>query len=174
MSTPPSNDQQWWYPVPLRWRGQTLFLLWQSDEWALDRVLANDGQVVSFSDEESARDYADKAGLPLAPNEQPHMHDLDRAVRWLEADEEPDFNLFLNVWNLAGDVARSVGEPFEDQGELLNGIYDKLFHVTRPPSMTHPSQRHGPEWSEEELAVLHTMIQASVDLIGSRLAASDC
>jgi hypothetical protein len=39
-----------WYPLALRLGGRTLFLLWVSDDGALNRVIADAGRLVSFSD----------------------------------------------------------------------------------------------------------------------------
>lgn len=130
-----------------------MFLLWVSDERALNRVLVNDGQVVRFFDEKSAREYAQGIGLPLAPEEDLHLHDIDSAAHWLDTSEAPNCGVLLAIWNLAGDVAGSVNEPFE----------------VNLPSVTPPAQRYEPEWTEEQLALLHSMIRASVDLIRSRL-----
>jgi hypothetical protein len=160
-----------WYPLALRVGGRTLFLLWGSDDWALNRIIADAGRVVSFSDEVSARQYALAKNLTLAPKEELHLHDLDSAVRWLEADAEPDCSLLLAIWNLAGDVARSVNEPFEDRGGALDDVYDKLFFGNNLPSMTPPGEQYHPEWTEEELRLLRARIEMAVDLIRYRVVA---
>jgi hypothetical protein len=161
-----------WYPLALNVGGRTLFLLWVSDDRALNRVLAGAGRVVWFSDEESAREYALAQNLTLAPEEELRLHDLDSAVGWLEADAEPDCRLLLAIWNLAGDVARSVNEPFEDRGEVLDRVYDKLFFGNNLPSMTPPGEQYHPQWSEEELRLLRATIQIAADLIRCRVVAS--
>jgi hypothetical protein len=74
-----------WYPLALKVGGRTPFLLWVSDDWALNRVLAGAGRVVSFLDEESAREYALAQNLTLAPKEELRLHDLDSAVSWLQS-----------------------------------------------------------------------------------------
>jgi hypothetical protein len=160
-----------WYPLALRVGGRTLFLLWDSDDWALNRVLADAGRVVSFSDEESAREYALAENLTLAPKEELHLHDLDSAVCWLEADAGPDCSLLLAIWNLAGDVARSVNEPFEDRGEGLDEVYNKLFFGNNLPSMTPPGEQYNPQWTEDELGLLRARIEMAVDLIRDRVVA---
>jgi len=160
-----------WYPLALRVGGRTLFLLWSSDDGALNRVLADAGWVVSFSDEVSAREYARAENLPLAPKQELHLHDLDRAVRWLEADAEPDCRVLLAIWNLAGDVARSVDEPFEDRGEVLDDVYNKLFFGNNLPSMTTPGDQYIPEWTEEELGSLRARTEMAVHLIRDRVVA---
>ena len=161
-----------WYPLALKVGGRTLFLLWVSDDWALNRVLADAGLLVSFSDEESAREYALAQNLTLAPKEELRLHDLDSAVRWLEADAEPDCRLLLPIWNLAGDAARSVNEPFEDRGGVLDDVYSKLFFGNNLPSMTPAGELYHPEWTEEELGLLRASIEMAVDLIRSRVVAS--
>src|SRR5215472_16736515 len=130
-----------WYPLALRVGGRTLFLLWVSDDWALDRVLADSDGVVAFPDEESAREYARAENLPLAPKEELDLHDVVGAVHWLRAGARPDCGLLLAIWNLAGDVARSVNEPFEDRGEVLDDVYNKLFFGSNLPSMTPPGEQ---------------------------------
>ena len=116
----------------------------------LNRVLTDAGWVVSFSDEASAREYALAEDLTLAPKEEPRLHDHDGAVRWLEADAEPDCRLLLAIWNLAGDVARS--------GNNL-------------PSMTPTGEQYNPEWTDEELGSLRARIEMAVDLIRHRVVA---
>jgi hypothetical protein len=162
-----------WCPLALKVGGRTVFLLWVSDDWALNRVLADAGRVVSFCDEQSAREYAQAENLTLAPEEDLGLHDLDSAVSWLEADTEPECRLLLAIWNLAGDVARSVTEPFEDRGEALDGVYDKLFFGNNLPSMTPPGEQYHPQWTEEELRLLRATIQIAVDLIRSCVVASN-
>src|SRR5215472_5056232 len=158
-----------WYPLALKVGGRTLFLLWVSDDWALNRLRAEAGQVVSFSDEESAREYALAENLTLAPKEEVRLNDLDSAIRWLDADAdaEPDCRILLAIWNLAGDVARAVNEPFEDRGGVLDGIYNKLFFGNNLPSMTPPGEQYQPEWTEKELGLLRARIEMAVDLIRS-------
>jgi len=160
-----------WYPLALKVGGRTVFLLWVSDDWALNRVLASVGQVAWFTDEDSARQYALTQHLALAQKEEPRLHDLDRAARWLQADDEADGRLLLAIWNLAGDVARSVGEAFEDRGGALDDVYDKLFLGSNLPSMTPPGEPYQPDWTEEELSLLRGRIETAVDLIRSHVAA---
>jgi hypothetical protein len=138
---------------------------------ALNRVIADAGRVVSFSGEVSAREYALAKSLTLAPKEELHLRDLDSAVRWLEADAEPDCSLLLTTWNLAGDVARSANEPFADRGEALDDVYDKLFFGSNLPSMTPPGDRYNPQWTGEELGLLRARIETAVDLIRDRVVA---
>ena len=162
-----------WYPLALKVGERTLFLLWVSDDWALNRVLADAGGVVSFSDEESAREHALAENLTPAPEEDLGLHDLDSAVSWLHAGTEPDCRLLLAIWNLAGDVARSVSEPFADRGEVLDCVYDRLFFGNNLPSMTPPGELYHPQWTEEELRLLRATIQIAVDLIRSRVVTSN-
>jgi hypothetical protein len=161
-----------WHPLALKVSGRTLFLLWVSDDWGLDRVLAAAGRVISFTDKASAREYALAEHLTLAPKEELHLHDVDSAIGWLETDAEPECPLLLGIWNLAGDVARSVNEAFKDRGELLDKVYDKLFFGSNLPSMTPPGEHYQPEWSEEELGLLRSMTEAAVDLIRCHVLAS--
>ena len=161
-----------WYPLALKVGGRTLFLLWVSDDWALNRVLADAGRVIWFSDEQSAREYALAENLTLAPEEDLGLHDLDSAVSWLGADTEPDCRLLLAIWDLAGDVARTVSEPFEDRGEALDDVYNKLFFGNNLPSMTPPGEQYHPQRTEEKIRLLRATIQIAVDLIRSRAGAS--
>jgi hypothetical protein len=162
-----------WYPLALKTGGRALFLLWASDDHGLDRVLADGGRAVSFAGEGAAREYALGEHLALAPKHEYELllNDLDGAVRWLDGDAEPDCGLLLSIWNLAGDVARGVNASFEDRGEVLDKVYDKLFFGSNLPSMTPPGQRYQPEWTEEELGMLRATIKTAADLIRSRVAA---
>ncbi|MGH3252932.1 MAG: hypothetical protein ACRDOI_42890 [Trebonia sp.] len=160
-----------WYPLALKADGRALFLLWASDDQGLDRVLADAGRVVSLAEEGAARHYAHGQHLALAPQEELVLHDLDSAVRWLQAGGEPDCGLLLTIWNLAGDVARGLSEPFEDRGEVLDHVYDKLFLGSNLPSVTPPGERYQPQWPQEELGLLRATIKTAADLIRSRVIA---
>jgi hypothetical protein len=94
-------------------------------------------------------------------------------VRWLEADVEPDCRLLIAISNLAGDVARSVNEPFEDRGAALDAVYSKLLIGCNLPGMPSPGEQFNPELTEEELGLLRARIEIAVDLIRSRVVAPD-
>jgi len=161
-----------WYPAALHIDGQTVYFLWMGDDWAKDLVLVNDGRVVIFPDVAAAQDFATHSQLPLAPDEPARPFEFDAAAAWLADGGKPDPEVLLGIWNLAGDVARSVDKPFEDRSGDLDAIYDKVFAGNNLPAMTPPGEHYEPEWDLDELTHLRWIIGQGVDLIRSALGTS--
>jgi hypothetical protein len=78
---------------------------------------------------------------------------LDAGATWLSDGGNPNLNVLLSIWNLAGDVARSVEKPFEDRGGDLDAIYNKVFFGNNLPAMTPLGEHYEPDWDDEELAL---------------------
>jgi len=135
------------------------------DDWAKDLVLVDDGRVVTFRDAMSARKFALAASLRLAPDEPTRPQDLDAAAAWISDGADPDLTVPLSIWNLAGDVARSVQKPLADRGGILDAIYDKVFFGDNLPAVTPPGERFEPDWHDEEVSALRRIIDRAVDLI---------
>jgi hypothetical protein len=159
-----------WYPAALLIDGETVYFLWMGDDWAKDLVLVSDDRVVLFPDVKSAREFATHQRLPFAPEEPGRPFDFDAAAAWLSDGGTPDAEILLNIWNLAGDVARSVEKPFEDRSGELDAIYNKIFAGNNLPAMTPPGEHYEPEWDLEELALLRRIIGQGVDLIRSAVS----
>jgi hypothetical protein len=103
------------------------------------------------------------------PPEELVHHDLDSAIRRAELGTQPNCSNLLNIWKLADDVARSVNEPFESRGAELDNVYNEFFFGTNPPAMTPPSETYHPDWTQEELALLHATVEKAVSLIRSHV-----
>jgi hypothetical protein len=95
------------FVIAVRRHEQTYFLLWFDGDQ--DGVVAEAGRLVVFASDAAARAHAVAGDLVVSSDESAYF-DLDELEAWVAAPNphriKPDE--LLNVWNLLGDVARSV------------------------------------------------------------------
>ena len=80
-----------------------------------------------------------------------------------EVSDAAGCNYFLNIWNMADDVARSLKLPFYGKRKSANDIYDRLFWGCNLPAMTPVGEKYIPDWTE--FSVLKKVIDESISII---------
>jgi hypothetical protein len=160
------------YPLTLVLDGRVLHVIWMEDPagYANDTVLMQDASLVVADSDEELREIARAHGLRLAADEGASV-DLDSVARALDQGDEcdPDPVLTLNAWNIFGDIARSVGAPFDDRSGELDGLYDKVFAANNLPAMTPPGERYEPAWSRSERRLLRSLLTAGLSVVRSAI-----
>ena len=73
----------------------------------------------------------------------------------------------LNVWNLATDVAYSVGRVRGDRGYWADRAYEKLFAAEVPWALGLAAYR--PRWTSQELTALRRIEGEAVGLLRTAL-----
>jgi hypothetical protein len=156
------------YEVRYRLDGVDSYLIWFSND-SDGVVVESDGSVPSFRAQSELCDYAERRGMVMEPEpEEPIIFDFDSVEQWLNTPDRGaiDCVLFLNAWNLSGDIASSTGNAaFERHSRSLGGVYDKLFWGNNIPVVTPPGEHYVPAWSDEELAELHWILSDGMRLI---------
>jgi len=146
------------------------YVLWQSDDWAEDSVVADGGRIRRF-DSEAACKAAGEASQPVE-QEPAQVQDFDPALAWLAAptDNVP-LGPALNLWNFAGDVARGVGSAWRDRDEMQDAVYKKLF-AGNVPWVVGQDEGQAPHWSSAELGTLRSTLMDAVALLRRSLRAT--
>ena len=159
---------------------RVLFNLERALEWliwydgageAKDGVWINEpGNMPVFRSEAALEHYARERGIHFKP-EAPMLHNLRVVEEWLR---KPSFksiqcDAFLGAWNLFADVARSVGTPLDDRGELADKVYDKLFWGNNIPAVTPAGREYVPVWSKEEMDCLRRVLQQGLAVFRSHM-----
>jgi hypothetical protein len=155
-----------YYKVRYRLDGVDSYLIWFSND-SDGVVAAEDGSILSFRGESDLCAYAERRGLGFEP-EGPSEFDFDLVEHWLSTPDREtiDCHLFLDAWNLFGDIASSSGHAdLERSFRGAGGVYDKLFWGNNLPAVTPPGEHYVPAWSEGEVAELHRILSDGMRLI---------
>lgn len=71
------------YPIPVRVNGQAVFVLWESDDDANDRVLADGSQVLRFLTLEALEGFATERGIEVEDGGELEPMNIDAAQGWV-------------------------------------------------------------------------------------------
>ena len=148
-----------YYHLSYRLDAIDAYLIWFSNDQ--DGLITEpDGTVPSFPDHISLLAYASAHHLAIDPMP-PVPHDLDAIVSWLRRPllGDIDCDNVLSVWNLFGDLARSVGGSFDRDHKRSRRIYEKLFWGNNLPAVTPPGKHYTPIWSDEERLILQEILK---------------
>lgn len=166
------DDDEWiipgeGFPVDLRFDGESHVLYWGEDETGADRVATRGGRIYRWGSLEGLDRDASARGWSLDRIDQldvSRVLDLEPAHAWLRgatAAVEP--NAALNLWNMATDVAYSLGVQFRDRGTLASRCYDKLVYANLPSAFGWDS--FVPRWTPQELRVLRRVLNDAVHVL---------
>jgi len=161
------------YPVRITFRREPLWIVWQSDDVAdegaaPDGVAVEQGRIVHVRTQEGLAGLAARFGFD--PDEDPTVLDLDGCE---DLSTEPSGKEFcsriVEVWNLLGDVASSVGADLGDRGPLVSRCYDKLFFGMNLESVTPAGDHFTPAFSEEERLVMAGVLRRGIGILEAHL-----
>ena len=154
------------FKVRYRLDGVDRYLIWFSND-SDGVVVQDDGSMVSFRSQSDLDSYAKFRGLKLEPDE-PSEFDFDSVERWLSRLDRGsiDCDLFLNAWNLFGDIASSNGNAaFQQSSRAAGRVYDKLFWGNNLPAVTPAGELYVPVWSERDVDELHRILSQGMSSI---------
>ena len=122
--------------------------------------------ILSFPDRAAASAAA--TGLQMFVSEEETVIDLDD----LNAPLSPEFtpavsNALLTIWNLADDLAKTLGMSYSGTQHTACPLYDKLFRCCELPAMGYPSEKH--LWTREEIAQLSDIMREAAALFAEKL-----
>lgn len=169
-------------PEPVRLDGRTRYVWWGQDRLGNDCLATREGRLEVADSEvgllEAAASYGWQATDEEAPGtqvadeaEDAVVIDVDEVRDWLShAGRAVPVAAALNVWNLAIDVAYSVGRVRGDRGYWANRAYDELFAADVPWALGLAA--HRPRWTSRELTALRRIEGEAVGLLRTALKTS--
>lgn len=167
-----SETDEWIVPAEgfattLRFDGASHVFLWGQDETGADRLATRGGRIFRWASPEDLDRDARARGWRLEPLDRPggsNIVDLELAHAWLRgATAAVDPDGALNMWNMATDVAYSLGMHFRDRGTLASRCYDKLVYANLPWAFGWDS--YVPRWTPQELRVLRRVLNDAVHVL---------
>lgn len=164
------------YVCVVRWT-RDLHFLWLTCDSGADRVVTDDeGHVLAFlSDREARRHAAKFADVAL---ESPFPYDLSALHAWCDTPNTTtlDVELMLNAWNLFTDLplqrSHSVVSAFAFKAEAAGALYEKLFWANNLPAATPMGAHFVPQWSDDEIAGLSTLMRLGIAEFLTRISIS--
>jgi hypothetical protein len=163
------------YLCRVRLNGAVVFVAWYSGE--RDGFARDDaGRLRAACTPEALTATAGMRDV-LLESHAPADYDFDGIRAWCAAPagEGIDCAAFLNAWNFFDDLA-GLSDGAETAYTQLSreaaACYDKLFWGCNLPAVTPPGERFEPEWRADELAEVHLVLEAGLDLLESELRAA--
>jgi len=155
------------YPLPLRLPNREVVVWWGPDNLGTDRVAVEAGRALAWNSVESCVAGARARGFTLAEDAdapEPAVMDLRPVSAWLRGQRLTlDPEATLNLWNLAGDVAVSVGAPWHDRGRAADACHAKLTAANVPYLVG--ADTYVPRWTPQELRCLRQRMLAATTLL---------
>lgn len=175
-------------PVPVRLDGRTRYVWWGQDRDGNDCLATRGGRLEVADSEAGILDAATSYGWEATSEEAPGEEtpgeevpdeaedavviDVDEVRSWLShAGRAVPVAAALNVWNLATDVAYSVGRVRGDRGYWADRAYEKLFAANVPWVFGVVAYR--PRWASRELTALRRVGGEAVGLLRTALETSE-
>jgi hypothetical protein len=161
-------------PVGLTLDARTVYVWWGPDDRGNDVVAARGNAAIVSQSSEQCWTLARERLWPGHDDEEisasaAPVLDFDPALDWLRGRRFVlDFDVALNLWNTAADLARSTNQQWADRGSVRDQCYDKLFVANVPWVAGRDAIR--PRWSTRELDTLRATLSDAVRVTRAALA----
>jgi hypothetical protein len=131
------------------------YLIWFSMEDSDGVFLDKSKFVPIFRNIQSLQTYCEKHKISIKIDE-PLLHNLDLVQKWLTNSDNKieNYNPFLKAWNLFDDIAKSTNGNFDQDKDLTNNIYNKIFWGCNIPVITPEGKSFTPTWTKKELKII--------------------
>lgn len=160
------------YPLPLRLPDREVVLWWGPDDQGTDRVAVEGGRALVWDSVEACVAGAQARGFTLATDadvDESVVMDFSSVVAWLRGQRlRLDPVATLDLWNLAGDIAVSVGASWDDRGRVADACHTKLTWTNVPYLVD--ADAYAPRWTTHELRYLRQRMLAALSLLQNGLA----
>lgn len=143
------------------------FALWyeapdETDVFAAD----SSGCILSFPNRTAALTAATE--LQMSVSEEETTIDLDDLNAPLSPELTPAVsNVLLTIWNLADDLAKTLGMSYSGTQRTADTLYNKLFRCCELPAMDYPSEKQ--LWTHEEIVQLSDIMREAAALFVEKL-----
>lgn len=156
------------YPTVVVLPAGPVTLWWGPDDAGVDVVATRDGRVLTWPDVDTCLVAVRELGWPAQEGE-PDVLDLSLVRAWLTGERRSvPPGPALEAWNLAGDVAVSVGASWDDRGRLADVCHLKLT-AAASPSLSGPGG-YVPRWTVAQERYLRRRVTAAFALLTAQLS----
>ena len=160
--------------VALRFDGREV-AVWWGPEGDDDRVAVREDRVMTWPTADAVVEDARRAGWEGLGADDGDSDigratlDFEPAQAWLRGQRAAlDCESALNLWNFAGDVARSTGRPWSDRGRIAERCYRKLFAANVP--WFFELTDYQPRWLANEMRCIREVLNNAVHLLRTEIS----
>lgn len=148
------------------YRDRRIITWWGPGPGDSDCLATIDGEIARFASVPEAEQVARERSWPLAEFAEPATLDLNPVVAWLGRRAfAVDPNASLDMWNLADDVAYTLGLTFNHRGTWEDACHDRLTAITVPYLFPGLENRDLHRWTPRELRVLRRVMGSAMHVI---------
>ncbi|MGV8837599.1 hypothetical protein [Cellvibrio sp.] len=154
-----------YFPVKFKLGYKYQYLIWCSGQ--LDQLFVLAGIAPAFKNTVQLNSFAKSRQLELSPDNS--TYNLDQIKMWCKnptSQIEP--NIFLNVWNIFGDLAAafpSEHKEFERLTQNYLSQYNKLFYGCNLLSRKAGVKPYAPVWSAQDLQNMRIVFMYGLTLV---------
>jgi hypothetical protein len=130
--------------------------------------VVKDNQVLCFDDVSSLKSYCYEHEIDIYDDDDDlDSYDVGAILDWLVGKIPGfDYQILLNFWNIAIDIAESVSADFYGNTEgIVLDVYRKVFYANNLPILKKDGEDFIPTWDEEELLELKKVMQDAVRIV---------
>jgi len=140
-----------YYAINLKSGYRNNYAIWCGDD--IDHLYVVDGFIPVFKTLNDLVLFAKSSQMEL--NLPVSKIDLDRVRVWCKSPSEKiDCNLFLDTWNMLGDIAATYDdlyESFESMTDKYLSEYRKLFAGNNIKALRGNNPKYHPKWDNDEV-----------------------
>lgn len=158
------NEPDQYYAVCFRFEHKEYFLIWISSD--IDRlVLSTEKKLAVFSSIEELIMFAEQSDF-LVHSEVTPLYDFDALADWTKVPDpnKIDCKIFLDAWNMSGDIEKSFGRKLEEPDES-SAVYDKLFYGNNLSSITPQGEHYIPQCSKDEVTCIVSVFEEGLNTL---------
>lgn len=159
------NDKLY-YKIKFKYFSKEKWTLWYTSD--KDGVITENGKMYCFDCESSLEIYCGEMHINF--EEEVTEYRIDEIERWVNTEGiEVDCRMILEFWNIVDDISESVKKTIYKKTDISERIYEKLFYGNNFKSINTSGREYVPEWSNEELKVLKTILEHALLFIKNQL-----
>lgn len=159
----------------IQFRGQTLGLVWQSDDGTgvadedSDGVLVDNGRIVAVRTPAEFSVLSHHHDLTLE-EDNGTLQNLDGLEELLELPLSDGICAqILDAWNLFNDISRSVGASLDSWSPDLDTCYDKLFFGINLESITPAGEHYRAIFSDKERRLITEILNRGRTILAAHV-----
>lgn len=153
-----------YYPLSFKLNGQAFYCIYVWDD--VDRVLTEDGKILFFRKYKDMLTYCKGSQIGVKKGIQTYQLDYLKNII-SENSWCIDCEQILAFWNIAEDIAKSVGMIFygQERNEKIDKVYDKLFWGNNASPVTPEGRHYTPLWDDGELLEIKKVLEDGMRIL---------
>jgi hypothetical protein len=145
-----------YYKIAFLYKGKHLYALWYTND--VDGILNANGKIKYFNGEPELIDYCKEKGISIEYDIA--IYDIDKIDEIISSGGiNIDCKYMLDLWNITGDIAKTMNVPFYGNEKEMTDIYNKILLGNNLLPIRKDRDMYLPEWNKEEITSILKLIK---------------